>query len=141
VEADRDRVEAAGCLRGEKVHRREVRLVDREVDVVEAEALGGGARELLDAERARLHQHLLGRVAGGPALLDGGLDALLRHEAELDDDVGDESRGAAAAAGGGDAGERLARTSGCVGVAGVAQVKRAQRRGLGGAHRRASATV
>ncbi len=53
--------------------------------MVEAEALGGGAGELVGAERAGLEQHLLGRAAGGPALLDGGLDLLLREEAELDD--------------------------------------------------------
>jgi hypothetical protein len=87
VEADRDRVEAAGRLRGEQVHGRDVRLVDRQVDVVEAEALGGRLGELLDAESARLDQHVLRRVTGRAALLHGALDALLGNEAELDHDV------------------------------------------------------
>ena len=65
--------------------------------MVEAEALGGRAGELVGVERARLEQHLLGRSAGRAALLDGRLDLLPRQEAELDDHVGDEARAATAA--------------------------------------------
>ena len=51
----------------------------RQVDVVEAEALGGRAGELVGGERAALEQHLLGRAAGGARLLDRRVDALLRQ--------------------------------------------------------------
>ena len=92
VEADRHGVVAAGGLRVEQVERAEVGLVDVQVDVVEAEALGGGARQLLELERAGLDQHLLG---GAPVAL-GLLDAPARRapratKPELDDHVGDEA--------------------------------------------------
>ncbi len=104
--ADGDRVVATGGLRRQQVHGGEVGLVDGQVDVLETEPLGGRACELVDAERTGLEQHLLGRVAGRAALFDGGLDALLRDEPELDDDVGDEPPGAAPPARGGDARDR-----------------------------------
>ena len=59
--------------------------------MVEAEALGGGARQLLGAEHAGLEQHLLGGLAARLRLLHCGLHALLGNEAELDDHVGDEA--------------------------------------------------
>ncbi len=49
VEADRDRAEAARRLWRDQVRGAEVGLVDVEVDVGEAEPLGGRARELLGA--------------------------------------------------------------------------------------------
>ena len=89
------------------VERRQVRLVQREVDVVEAEALGGRARELLWAERAGGEQHLLGRPPGGLGLLDGRLHALLGREAELDDHIGDEATAATSLAGWRESGPRI----------------------------------
>ena len=77
-------------------------LKDVEVEVVEAVALGHGAGELVLADRALLEEHPLGRAAGGARGLDGGLHHLALGEAELDDDVGEEAAGAAAAAGRGD---------------------------------------
>src|SRR5207247_11412131 len=77
-------------------------------DVVEAEALGGRTRELVRAQRARLEEDLLGRVAGRAPLLHGAFHALLREEPELHHHVGDEARGAAAPAGGSDAAPALA---------------------------------
>src|SRR5207248_7496097 len=94
-----------------------------EVDGIEAEALGGGTCELVHREGTGLDEHVLGRAAGGLALLDRAVDALLGDEAELDDDIGDEAGGAAAAAGRGDPGEGLARRDARLaqrGVVGVA---------------------
>ena len=72
------RCSGAPPARGDQVHGGEIGLVDRQVDVVEAEALGDRSRELVGAERAGLEQHLLGRPAGGLRLLDRGVDALAR---------------------------------------------------------------
>ena len=85
--ADRHGVVAPRGLRVDEVEGAQVRLEDRQVDVVEPEALGGGPRELLGAERAPLDQHLLRRAAGGLGLLHRLPHARLGHEAELDDDV------------------------------------------------------
>ena len=87
VEADRRRVEAARRLGADRVERSYVGLVDREVDVVEPEALRGGARELVARDRPRLEQHLLGGAAGRLGLLDGLVHALAREKAHLDDHV------------------------------------------------------
>jgi hypothetical protein len=92
VEADRDGVEAPGRLRADQVQRADVRLVDREVRVVEAEALCGRARQLVAGDRRGLEQDLLGRASRRLALFDGLVDALARQVAHLDDHVGDEAR-------------------------------------------------
>jgi hypothetical protein len=49
------------------------------------------ARELLRGQRAGLEEHLLRRLAGRLRLLNSRLHALLGREAELNDDVGDET--------------------------------------------------
>ncbi len=99
VEADRHRVVAAGRLRVHEVERADVRLEDREVDVVEAEALGRRARELLGLSRAPDWSSTCSGVRPGRlGLLHRGLHALLGREAELDDHVGDEAAASAAAA-------------------------------------------
>ena len=55
-------------------------------------ALGDGAREPVGGQRALLDEHLLGHLAGAPALFDGARDAITRDEPEVDDDVGQEAR-------------------------------------------------
>ena len=92
VEADRRGVEPAGGLRADQVERAHVGLEDREVDVVEPEALRGRARELVAGDRRRLEQDLLGGAPGGLALLDRLVHPLAREEAHLHDHVGDEAR-------------------------------------------------
>ena len=64
--------------------------------MVEAEALGDGARELALGDRAGRDQHALGGRAGGVRLLDGVVHRLALDEAEVDDHVGEHAAGAAA---------------------------------------------
>ena len=96
VEADRHRSEPARGRRADEVQRSHVGLVDREVDVLEAEALRHRARELVTGDGARLEQDLLGRAALRLALLDCRLHALGGDEVELHEHVGDQARAAAA---------------------------------------------
>ena len=95
-EADRQRPVAAGGVDRDQVGRRHVDLVDGEVDVVEAVALGDRARELVGVDRALLEQQLLGGAPGGAGLFDRLARAVFGDEAEIDEDVGDEAAGAAA---------------------------------------------
>ena len=95
VVADRRRAQPARHLRRDHVERPDVRLEEREVDVVEAEALGDRARELVARDHARLEQRLLGGAAGRLGLVDDRLHPLARQEAQLDDHVGDRARAAA----------------------------------------------
>ncbi len=72
-----------------------VDAVDREVEVVEAEALRDRAREVGLAQRAVAHQQALGQ----PAVAVGALDRLVHlaalDEPELDDHVGEHAAGTA----------------------------------------------
>ncbi len=103
VEADRSGVVALGRLRAHEVERARVGLVDRQVDEVEAEALGDRAGELLGRQVAGVDEDLLRRPPGGLRLLHCGLHALGGDEAELGDHIGDEagSRRRASSAGSG----------------------------------------
>ena len=95
-EADRQRPVAARGVDRDQVRRRHVDLVDGEVDVVEAVALGDGAGELVGVDRPLLEQQLLGRRPGGAGLFDRLAGAVFGDEAEVDEDVGDEAARAAA---------------------------------------------
>ena len=101
---DRNRLVALGRRDRDEVGRRHVRLEDRQVEVVEAVALGDGAREAVGRQGALLDEHLLGHLAAAPSLLHRVRDALAVDEAEVDDDVGEEAGGAAGVARLGDAG-------------------------------------
>ena len=94
------RLVALGLRRADEVRGGHVDLEDREVDVVEAVALGDRARELLLVQDALLQEGLLEGRAGDPRRLVGVLDAFAVGEPELDDDVGQEALAAAASAGG-----------------------------------------
>ena len=90
---------ALGRLARDQVDGAEIDLERVEVEVVEAEALGRGAGELVGADHAcRLQQHVLGRHAVGAGLGDRLVDALLARVAELHEVIGDEAPGAAATA-------------------------------------------
>ncbi len=65
-----------------------------QVEVLEAVALGDGAREALGGEVARLQQDVLGRLARAARLLDRLRHAVAVGEPEVDDDVGEKARGA-----------------------------------------------
>ena len=69
-EADRHRLVALGGGDRDEVRRLHVGLEDRQVEVLEAVALGDGARVAVGGQRAGLQQHVLGRLAGAPRLLD-----------------------------------------------------------------------
>ena len=90
-ERDRDRAVALGGLGRDQVDRPEVDVEGAQVEVVEAEALGGRPRELVGRDHLLGEQHLLRSAAAVARLGDGGLDAVARREAELDDVVGDEA--------------------------------------------------
>jgi len=91
-ELDGDRVVALGRGGGDQVRRRHVDPEDREVEVIEAVALGDRACERVGAERPALQQQLLGRRAARPGRLDRLFDALAGDVPELRDDVGQEAR-------------------------------------------------
>ena len=63
--------------------------------MVEPEALGGGAGQLLGGERARLQQHRGGRLAVAARRRDRGLHLLALQEAKLDHHVRERAPGAA----------------------------------------------
>ena len=95
-ERDRDRLVALGGLRVDEVGRRHVDVVDAEVEVVEAVALGDGARVVLLRQAPWSSSTCSGVVPVGARGLDGLLDARAVDEAQLDDDVGQEAGAAAA---------------------------------------------
>ena len=59
--------------------------------MVEAEALGDRARELVLGQRAGRDQHALGGRAGRVGLLDRLVHRLALDEPEVDDDVGEHA--------------------------------------------------
>ena len=75
---DRDRAVARGRARGQQVGGRHVDVEDAEVDLVDAEALGDDARELVGRQDAALDEHLAGAPAVRARLRDRGLDRLAR---------------------------------------------------------------
>ena len=77
--------------------------VEREVDVVEAEALGDGAAQLLVGERAVADQDALGGGAVRVPALDREVHRAAVDEAEVHDHVRQDTAGAAAPGGRGDA--------------------------------------
>ena len=77
--ADRDRVEAPRGLHRDEVRRPHVDVVDVEIDVVEAVALGDRAGELVGAEDALLDHQRLRRAAGDARLGDRLIDPLARR--------------------------------------------------------------
>ena len=69
--ADRDGLVAARGIRGDEVRGVHVHREHAEVDVVDAEALGQHAGQLVAGERAAGDEHVAGRAALGAGLLDG----------------------------------------------------------------------
>ena len=93
-EADRHRLVALGGLGADQVDGAHVEVVDREVDEVQAEALGDHAGELVVAQDAALDQHQARRAALRASGCDRLLDGLAVGEAEVDDHLADHPRGA-----------------------------------------------
>jgi hypothetical protein len=93
-----DRLVAADGGRGDELGGVRVDAEDTQVEVVEPEALGDRAGELVLGQRAGLQQHAL----GSRALAGGGLDRLVHRraldEAEVDDHVAEYAARAAAPA-------------------------------------------
>ena len=104
---DRHRAVALGRARGQQVGGRHVDPEDAEVDLVDAEALGDDARELVGRQDAALDEHLAGAPPVGARLRDRGLDRLAVGVAEVHDDVADEARRAPAAGRLGEAGKTV----------------------------------
>ena len=96
-EGDGDRLVALDGLGAEQVDGAHVGLVDGEVDVVQAEAFGDDACELVLAQDALLDEHLPGGLALRARGHDGLLDGVAVGEAEIDDDLPDPPPGAPAA--------------------------------------------
>jgi hypothetical protein len=88
-EADRHRGVALGRRGGEQVRGRHVDAEGVEVDVVDAEALGDDARELVGRQDAAIDEHLARALAPRARLGDRQLDGLAAGVAEADDDVAD----------------------------------------------------
>ena len=80
-----------------------VDAVDGEVEVVEAEALGDGARELVVGDGAVGDEQPLGRGAVAVGALDRLVDLAARDEVQLDDHVREHASGTAAPGRRGDA--------------------------------------
>ena len=89
-EADRHRLVALGDLERDQVDRAHVDVEHRQVDVVEAEALGQRAGELVVADHPGLDQHLAGRPALLARVVDRLLDVLAARKSHVDDDVADQ---------------------------------------------------
>ncbi len=89
-EANGHRLVAADRVHVDQVDRAHVELVDGQVDVLQAEALGHDTGELVVAQNALLDQDLAGRLALGARDLDRVLDLLTRREAQIDDHVADQ---------------------------------------------------
>ena len=112
---DRDRAVALGRARGQQVGGRHVDLEDAEVDLVDAEALGDHARELVGRQDAALDEHLARAPSVGPRLRDRCLDRLPAGVSEVHHDVADEARRAPAAGGLGQAGKTVVGRRGGLG--------------------------
>ena len=88
--ADRQRVVVPGHVGGDQVDGGHVDVEHRQIDIVDAEALGERAGELVVADYTGLDQNLAG---GAPQLTrcgDGVVDRLAAGKSELDDDVADQ---------------------------------------------------
>jgi hypothetical protein len=94
----RDELAAAGDVGRQEVDRRHVEAVLGEVQEVQAETLRDRARPLLGRDHALIDQELIGGGAGVAGRQHGGLDPFARREAEIDDDLGQESHRRAAVA-------------------------------------------
>ena len=92
-EADGYSLVALGGLGADQVDGAHVQVVDGEVDVVEAEALGDNSRQLVMAEDPALDEYEAGRAPLGAGGGDRLLDGLLVGETEIDDDFSDHARG------------------------------------------------
>ena len=95
-EPDRDRLVAAGGRGGQEVGGRHVDGEGGEVDVVDPEAVGDDARQLVGGQDAVLDQDLPGAAARLTGLGDRVLDPRTVGEAEVDDHVADEAVGSGA---------------------------------------------
>ena len=112
---DRDRPVALGRARRQQVGRGHVDPEDAEVDLVDAEALGDDARELVGRQDTALDEHLAGAPSVGARLRDRRLDRLAAGVSEVHHDVADEARGAPAGGGLGQAGQAVVGRRGGLG--------------------------
>ena len=90
-EADRNRLIAFGRVGAEEADRAHVEVVDRQVDVVQAEALRHDAGELVVAQHALLDEHETRRAALRASRCHGVLDRVTIGEAEVDDHFADHA--------------------------------------------------
>ena len=102
-EGDGHRVVALDRGGRDELGRVRVDAVGLQVEVVEAEALGDRARELVLGDRAGGEQDALRGRAGRGRHLDGLVHRLALDEPEIDDDVGQHAAGPTAPRGRGDA--------------------------------------
>ncbi len=91
LERDRDGLVAADRGRGDELGGIRVDAEDAQVEVVEAEALGDGAGELVLAEGAGGEQHALDGRAGGGRLLGRLVHLGALHEPEVHDHVAEHA--------------------------------------------------
>ncbi len=91
--ADRHGVQAPQRGSGHEVQSRDVRPQRLEADVLQAEALGDGDRELVGCQRGDLDQHLAHRTARGAGVGDGLLDGLAVAQAEAYEHVAEQATG------------------------------------------------
>ncbi len=103
-ERDGHRLVALGGGRGDEVGGGHVDREHAEIEMIQAIALGERAREAVVGERAAFEQDALGSRAKAARALDRLVDLPARGQPHIDDHVGQEARGGAAAAGPGDAG-------------------------------------
>jgi hypothetical protein len=106
--ADRHRLVAPGSLDADQGGGAGVDVEQRQVDVVDAEALGQHPGELLLGEHTPLEQHLADQLALGASRRDRRLDSLAVGKAEVDHDVADQSSRPALLGGGNQARNRCA---------------------------------
>ena len=99
-ERNRDRAVALRRLRRNQVDRAEIDVEHVQVEVVETEALRGRPGELVGRDHALCEQDMLGRMPTVAGLGNCDLDPLSGSESELDDVIGYEPPGTAAAVGG-----------------------------------------
>ena len=88
-EPDRHGPVALGGVGADQLHGAHVQVVDRQVDVVQAEPLGHDSRQLVGAQHALRHQHFprgLALLAGDPHRL---FDGVAVGEPEIDDHFAD----------------------------------------------------
>ena len=100
IARDRHELAAAGHVGRQQVDRRHVEAILGEVQEVQAEPLGNGARSLLERDHALVDEELIRRGAGVAGGQHRRLDALARREAQVDDDLGQEAHRAAGVAAG-----------------------------------------